>query len=97
VNNPLDKTMTTDKHCDSTPGYGQTVNNYPKRYTLGSKHYWHEVVPCMIEHPEGKYVLFAEYQKLAAHNQYCEALIAKLRGDKQSPQGPSSRLFGGRS
>ena len=89
--------MTTEKDTDVTPGYGQPVNNCPKRYELGSRRYNNEVVPCMIEHPEGKYVLFDEYEAMLKINHLQDLLMRKLRDEKQSPQGPSSRLFGGRS
>ncbi|QIM48955.1 hypothetical protein G9Q38_07060 [Pusillimonas sp. DMV24BSW_D] len=91
--------MTTDKDTDSTPGYGQPVNNCPapKRFGLGTKFYSNGIsVPEIVEKPDGDYVLLDDYDLVVKHNQYLEALIAKLRGDKQSPQGPSSRLLGGR-
>jgi hypothetical protein len=68
--------MTTEKDTVVTPGYGQPVTNYPKRYTLGSKHYKHEVAPCMMEHPQGKYVLFDDFAAAVAHN---EMLLARLK------------------
>lgn len=96
VNNPLDKTMTTDKHRDSTPGYGQPVNNCPKRYELGSRRYNNEVVPCMIEHPTGKYVLFDEYDTLQKICDLQQALINKQKAEFESAGISMKYLMGWR-
>ncbi|MAL01189.1 MAG: hypothetical protein CL536_03430 [Alcaligenaceae bacterium] len=116
--------MTTEKDTDSTPGYGQPVNNCPKRMAMkgineqkltalqrwaqwsideygrdlrfgGEPHCPQESFD-LIDLIKEYRALVKEKETLAAHNQYCEALIAKLRGDKQNPQGPIGRLLGGR-
>jgi len=90
--------MTTDKDTDVTPGYGQPVNNcpIPKRFGLGTKFYSNGIsVPEIVEKPDGEYVRFDDYDKLAAHHQYAEAmwLYHKSRADKLEAKTLSNELL----